>query len=416
MSERVGVPRAHCSARHEVNHDEDHEVNLPFHESFDDVCADPECPTQDGEVSDAEPDQVVSILDTRDGLVHISEEGDWEDESPLASRHASQASVLSAASAPAAPLSPSSRRKARSRTADEDQFADDADTRARGTSDPTCDARGRATSVGFAGEPKPLGTSSRTTSAASLAGGHARGTRIAMEIYLRSGTTPRNTPRNSPNILGAMGVTPRMSPNVQPLPVSGGPIEMELVGSPTSVPEAGRGPALPPPADAGAAMAIWLGLTMDGVPEAMVIGILANADSMSMALVVGVFLANFPEAIATASMMNKSGMHWTKNLMLWSALCVMTGAVAMLSAIAFPKQATNWLGFVTTSSEGMAAGAMLAMIAGTMLPDAYAKGGADLVGFWTVMGFLSVLCVRVVFPTLPETPGPHADSNHHGGD
>ena len=42
----------------------------------------------------------------------------------------------------------------------------------------------------------------------------------------------------------------------------------------------------------------------------MVIGILANSEVMSMALVVGVFLANFPEAIATASMMRKGGMSW----------------------------------------------------------------------------------------------------------
>lgn len=55
-----------------------------------------------------------------------------------------------------------------------------------------------------------------------------------------------------------------------------------------------------------------------------------------------------------------------------------------------------WLVFVETGSEGLAAGAMLAMISGTMLPDAYKQGGSDLVGFWTVMGFVSVLAIRVM--------------------
>jgi len=161
----------------------------------------------------------------------------------------------------------------------------------------------------------------------------------------------------------------------------------------------------------GAAMAIWLGLTMDGIPEAMVIGILANSNNMSMALVAGVFLANFPEAIATGAMMNKARMHWTKNIGLWMSLCIMTGVIAMIAAMTFPRQKHKWVDYVTTASEGLAAGAMLAMISGTMLPDAYKKGGADLVGFWTVSGFVAVLLVRVLWPAMPEVETP--DGSHH---
>jgi len=58
------------------------------------------------------------------------------------------------------------------------------------------------------------------------------------------------------------------------------------------------------------AMSIWLGLMMDGVPEAIVIGLFANNNSMSVALIVGVFCANFPGGIATACMMRKGGMPW----------------------------------------------------------------------------------------------------------
>jgi len=159
-----------------------------------------------------------------------------------------------------------------------------------------------------------------------------------------------------------------------------------------------------------AAMAIWLGLTMDGVPEAMVIGILANGEAMSMALVVGVFLANFPEAIATAAMMKKHGMPLWKNMLLWWSLCIMTGLVAMLAAMIFPRKSAHWVDFFTTGSEGLAAGAMLAMISGAMLPEAYHLGNADLVGFWTVFGFVSVLAVKVMYPAMPEVPG---EEGHH---
>jgi len=56
------------------------------------------------------------------------------------------------------------------------------------------------------------------------------------------------------------------------------------------------------------------------------------------------------------------------------------------------------------------------MIAGTMLPDAYEKGGADLVGFFTVCGFVSVLAIRVSWPAMPSVPGHggDGDSPHHG--
>merc|ERR1712216_96792 len=144
----------------------------------------------------------------------------------------------------------------------------------------------------------------------------------------------------------------------------------------------------------------------------MGIGILANGEEMSMALVAGVFLANFPEAIATAAMMNSAGMPKWKNIALWTSLCVMTGAVAMLAAVVFPRKSAHWVDFVTTSSEGLAAGAMLAMIAGTMLPDAYKKGGADRVGFWTVAGFVSVLFIKVVWPAMPDGSGDMAEDGH----
>jgi len=146
----------------------------------------------------------------------------------------------------------------------------------------------------------------------------------------------------------------------------------------------------------GAATAIFLGLAMDAVPEAVVIGILANRNDMSIALVAGVFFANFPEAIATGAMMYKAGKPIWKIVAMWTALCAMTGLIAMLAALVFPRNGGEWVHYVTACAEGLAAGAMLAMIAGTMLPDAYEKGGANLVGLWTVFGFLGVLLVKML--------------------
>ena len=45
--------------------------------------------------------------------------------------------------------------------------------------------------------------------------------------------------------------------------------------------------------------------------------------------------------------------------------------------------------------EGLAAGAMLTMIAQTMLPEAYTKGGS-IVGFCTLMGFLCAIAMKAL--------------------
>lgn len=226
---------------------------------------------------------------------------------------------------------------------------------------------------------QPSALTSRKPSLAQIDHGSRRGIAGAMAGLLNE--------QERTNLLNQHGLEEFVPDYVNPLP--------------------GEQPVPGPGAGGGTAMAIWLGLALDGVPEAMVIGILANSEQMSMALVAGVFMANFPEAIATGAMMRRAQMSNMKNIGLWVGLCVMTGLIAMIAAMIFPRKKATWVDFVTTSSEGLAAGAMLAMIAGTMLPDAYQKGGPDLVGFWTVFGFVAVLLVRVAFPVAEEGPGEH---------
>ena len=67
----------------------------------------------------------------------------------------------------------------------------------------------------------------------------------------------------------------------------------------------------------GAAMAIWLGILIDGIPESLVIGMLsASAAGMRVSFIVGVFLANLPEAMSGSVSMKTSGMNWKR-----SSLC-----------------------------------------------------------------------------------------------
>ena len=140
----------------------------------------------------------------------------------------------------------------------------------------------------------------------------------------------------------------------------------------------------------GAAMAIWLGILLDGIPESLVIGAsMIGSGAVSLTLIAGVFLANFPEALSSAVGMRRQGIGVTKILWMWGSLMVMTGIGAFIGNLTFGSMNPSAFALI----EGMAAGAMLAMIAETMLPEAAEQGGPAS-GLMTVLGFLAAIGVN----------------------
>jgi len=132
-----------------------------------------------------------------------------------------------------------------------------------------------------------------------------------------------------------------------------------------------------------APMAIWLGITLDGIPESLVIGASMIHAHIEISLVIGLFLANYPEALSSSMGMRRQGMKNSRILFMWTSLMIFTGIGAALGSVFFIGASPSAYAFV----EGLAAGAMLTMIAETMLPEAYFKGGS-VVGMSTLMGFL----------------------------
>ena len=141
----------------------------------------------------------------------------------------------------------------------------------------------------------------------------------------------------------------------------------------------------------GAPVAIWLGILLDGIPESLVIGTSLLHSSISISLLAGLFISNFPEALSSSAGMRQLNYSVGKIMLMWISLMVITGIGAFLGNI-FLAEAPH---FLFAFIEGMAAGAMLVMIAETMLPEAYHKGGA-ITGISTLMGFLTA----VFFKTL----------------
>jgi zinc transporter ZupT len=141
----------------------------------------------------------------------------------------------------------------------------------------------------------------------------------------------------------------------------------------------------------GAAVAIWLGIFLDGIPESAVIGASMIHSSVSWALIIGLFMANLPESMSSAATMRMQNARISTIMGMWTSLMLLTGLGALLGNV-FLQNADH-----TTFAvfEGTAAGAMLAMVAETMLPEAYHQGG-PIVGMCTLLGFLMALLIKSV--------------------
>jgi len=141
----------------------------------------------------------------------------------------------------------------------------------------------------------------------------------------------------------------------------------------------------------GAAMAIWLGLLLDGIPESLVIGAGMTGFEASPALIAGLFMANLPESLSSSTMMKQSGTSTARILWMWTSLVLAVGIGALFGNLV----STSLPPVAHSLFEGLAAGSMLAMTAQTMLPEAYERN-IRMVGLFTVLGFI----MTVFFHTL----------------
>jgi zinc transporter, ZIP family len=136
-------------------------------------------------------------------------------------------------------------------------------------------------------------------------------------------------------------------------------------------------------AGAGSALAIVLGIVLDGIPESAVIGLgLLEGTGVSVAVIAAVFLSNLPEAIAATTGLVSDGWRRGKILGLWVAVTIVCGLASLLGYAVFDSAGPSALAFVLA----FAGGAILTMLADTMMPEAFEHGG-KLVGLLTTLGF-----------------------------
>ena len=122
----------------------------------------------------------------------------------------------------------------------------------------------------------------------------------------------------------------------------------------------------------GSGASIALGTALDAVPEALVLGVTLRAGGPDLALVVALALSNLPEALSGTAGMRLASRSYSYVLSLWSAIALGSAAT---TALAFHFLSDLGPG-ATAILKAYGAGALIAMAAETMIPEAFHNGPA----------------------------------------
>jgi zinc transporter, ZIP family len=143
---------------------------------------------------------------------------------------------------------------------------------------------------------------------------------------------------------------------------------------------------------AGSATAIVLGALLDGIPESAAIGVsLVEGHGVGIAFVAAVFLSNVPEAASAATGMKKARKSPRYVFGLWTGVLALSVVAAAVGYAALGGASPNVIAIV----QAFAAGAILTMLADTMMPEAFEHGGS-LVGLVTLVGFAAAFLLSTL--------------------
>lgn len=111
---------------------------------------------------------------------------------------------------------------------------------------------------------------------------------------------------------------------------------------------------------------------------------LLDQNGIGILMVAAIFLSNLPESLSSVDDLEKEGLSKKKIYIMWLIVSMVVTITTVLSYFFLKNLNTNILGIILS----FAAGSILAMLADSMIPEAYEEGGY-LIGFLTILGFLT---------------------------
>ena len=139
-------------------------------------------------------------------------------------------------------------------------------------------------------------------------------------------------------------------------------------------------------------LAIVLGTVLDGIPESMVIGLtIFEGGAVGAAYLAAVFISNLPESVSASSGLLAGGWSKSRVLGMWSGIALVSALSSMAGYGLFQDSSPGVVAFVLA----FAGGAILTMLANTMMPEAFEHGG-KLVGIVVTLGFAVAFTIHLL--------------------
>jgi ZIP family zinc transporter len=130
-------------------------------------------------------------------------------------------------------------------------------------------------------------------------------------------------------------------------------------------------------------LSLLVGSVMDNIPENMALGIsLVTGGAVNIVLIAAIFISNFPEGLASTEGMKSNGRSKKYILILWS-IAVIIGTISTAIGFSVLSKASP---FAISVAISFAAGAILVMLAESMIPEAFEEGGSKI-GLAAMAGF-----------------------------